>query len=727
MLCLASVSRAEEINKPIASEIEDAVFAAWLTAYSSKQPQLQALLQSAGHQRDVGYLNSLVLEPSPYLLRHAVNPVNWQVWKAGLTRAEKTNRLIFLSVGYSTCHWCHVMEKESFFDEELASLLNRHFVSIKVDRELSPQIDGYFSQLQALVKGSGGWPITAVLTPDGKPVWIDAYLPTDTLQQHLERLSSLWQKKPGRLQQVAKNLLAQTSELGARQTQEMPWQSDLPQRSFATWRNSMDQTFGGFSGAPKFPEENFLLLTLSQYQHFPDNALERQIKLTLDNLRYGGLRDHIHGGFYRYASDGAWLVPHFEKMLYNQALLISVFSRASRVFSSPEYLAVAEDILAFSDDFLRASEGGYYSAIDADYMGKEGRYYLFSNKELADVPPAVRNDFEWRESVEQGQNLALAKKGQEPSHSARAALAAIKLSQPLPHVDEKLLLGWNALMVNALADLYNASGKRIYLDEAIRLAEHIEQNFVRNGGFARAVYQGEFSGDAQFEDYSYLTQACLTLFQYTRESRWLSLAFKHYLNAQDSYVSLPGGLLHKDSELPSALAIFVENGRRLKAWGQPVREPWQQSRDKLRQLFAVESGRGFYAAMVLSDKQETLSRNRVFAQGHGGVSLQKMPNGLQLAFDIAPGWHINSHRPNQPSLIATEVYLNGRKLNGVEFPPGVEKKLGFDSRPLSLFEGRFSVTLPDPGAGQLVLKLQACSNELCLLPETLNFFLGASD
>lgn len=720
--CCSQLSAAEiGVKKPPNASISEQQFKDWHKKFENKSDVIAELLSSAGLELDSpSYLNGLVLEASPYLLRHAVNPINWMAWnKQAFVKAEQENKLIFLSIGYSTCHWCHVMEKESFVDLAVAQNLNTDFVSLKVDRELQPDIDAYFTDVLTTVKGSAGWPITAILTPSGEPIWIDSYVNKLQLIKITQRFATVWQQKPQRLLQVAKNISKQVDTLSLDANSN--WSSKVAKSNVEKILSNLDNKEGGLIGAPKFPSEALLLLTLESYQQTPTAKLQEQLYLWLDRLSSRGIRDHVHGGFHRYATDAIWQLPHYEKMLYNQALLIKVFAKAGYLLGNAEYINVAQDTLAFVERVMKSQQGGFYSAIDADYYKQEGRYYLFTKEEKAKFESQVINAFSWYQYKDKDLYAPYHKQPKN-MQQARDILLAARQTLPLPHIDKKVLLSWNALLVDALIELYLVTNDAQYKAKALSLVNMIEDKLVVNGELKRAYYLNEAGGEALFEDYVYLAQAYHSLFIATFDSAWQSKTRALLREITNKGLNPEVIRNSSDGELLSPSAIFFHLTQAYSFTDSKIAIASRKHKKALQNAYLRSPMTSYSSAGVLLGTWQAGSK-QIFAHGNGRLQLLLAPDKLaKLVITLRPGWHINSHNPNEQALIATELSIDGQKISDQYYPKPVERRLGFSNKPLSLFEEDIEVSF-EPNGSWLKVKLQACSDKVCLLPESYKFKL----
>ncbi len=481
--------------------------------------------------------NRLRFEKSPYLLQHAENPVDWYPWgEEAFETARRLDKPVFLSIGYSTCHWCHVMERESFETREAADAL-KDFVAVKVDREERPDLDAVYMEACQAMTGSGGWPLTILLTPDQKPFWAGTYLPLHSrwgnmgLIELLETVSQLWARERERLLKAGEDLaglLAERSEAG-------PQKPDNALLGAAVWqlRQTFDRDNGGFGGAPKFPTPHNLLFLLRQ----EDGGSEAMAERTLVQMARGGLFDQIGGGFSRYSTDERWLIPHFEKMLYDNALLAYVYAEAYQKLGREFFRTVALRTLEYVLRELRLPEGGFCCGQDADSDGEEGKYYLFTPKEVeAVLGERAGREFCRRYGVKIGGNFegkSVPNLLENPKYetawkeneSGLEKLRDYRFSREALHRDDKVLVSWNALAVCALAKAARTLGEERYLREAKQCLLFVEKNLVsRSGRLYRRWREGQPAFDGQLDDYAFLAWALLETYAADQDASHLEWA-----------------------------------------------------------------------------------------------------------------------------------------------------------------------------------------------------------
>jgi len=480
--------------------------------------------------------NHLGQEKSPYLLQHKDNPVWWHAWgEKAFEAAQKENKPIFLSIGYSTCHWCHVMEKESFENEEVAHLLNQHFISIKVDREEHPDVDKIYMDAVVAMSERGGWPMSVFLTPDLKPFFGGTYFPKLQFMQLLTQVDTVWKQNQTEIQKSVHELTEYLSQLSSQapDTQEK-LDNSIFLITLSQFENQFDATYGGFGGAPKFPPSMSLSLLLRiALRSGKKSALDMAHK-TLQSMARGGMYDHLGGGFARYSTDPQWLVPHFEKMLYDNANLAAVYLEAYQLTKKPLYLQVAQETLDYIVRDMTHPEGGFYSAEDADSEGLEGKFYVWTFDELKKI--LSETDFQLFQKVygisengnfEHGTNILNLQKDydwdiKEKLQGIHKKLFETREKRIHPHKDDKILTAWNGLMIGAFARAFQASQDKKYLIAAQRAAHFIHQNLYKKGELLRRFRDSEAKYSGHLEDYAYLIYGLLQLFESDFDGQWIS-------------------------------------------------------------------------------------------------------------------------------------------------------------------------------------------------------------
>jgi uncharacterized protein len=498
---------------------------------------------SATTSKTPTFTNRLIDTKSPYLLQHAHNPVDWYPWGTeALEKAKAENRPIFLSIGYSSCHWCHVMEHESFADPEVAKVINKYYVPIKVDREERPELDHiYMTAVQAMT-GSGGWPLTVLLTPDLKPFFGGTYFPPRErwgrkgLISILQSAADAWEKDPDRVRASAGEL---TTLLTNYVTKTEPTDSEQPaldaallDKTFAMIKRSFDAKEGGFGDAPKFPVPHRLSWLLRYGQRSGNSDATEMVSRTLRAMAAGGMYDQLGGGFHRYSTDSHWLVPHFEKMLYDQAGLAIAYTEANLVTDELLFEQIAREILDYTLTDLLNEGGGFYSAEDADSEGEEGTFYVWSHEEiLAALGPDRGGQFIAHFGIEPGGNwegkniLYRSEAGLTNRWVAeRQTLLALRAKRPRPFLDDKIITGWNGYLIEALAKAGSAFSEPRYLEAASKATDFIRTNLWHDGHLLRYYRGGVGSSMGYAEDYAFLGNGLLALYQATLEPDYLDWA-----------------------------------------------------------------------------------------------------------------------------------------------------------------------------------------------------------
>ncbi len=550
-----------------------------------------------GQKSDHKYTNDLIHETSPYLLQHAHNPVNWRPWSpSALEEAKKEDKLVLVSVGYSSCHWCHVMEEETFEDEEVAKLMNENFINIKVDREERPDVDHVYMTALQLIKGNGGWPLNVITLPNGKPIYGGTYHTKEQWSKVLSEVSKLYKDDPKKANEYADmvaqgiqevNIIQPVSDLGM-------LTPEVLKNSVDKWKDNWDLKWGGNKGSQKFMIPVNLDFLLDYAVLTEDRDAMDFVKTTLDRIAWGGVYDHIAGGFYRYSTDAQWKVPHFEKMLYDNAQLLSLYSKAYKVYGEPMYRKVVEETIAFLDREMKNQDGGYYAAIDADSEGEEGKFYVWKEEELRSVLGA---DFEifakyynikrsniWENDAYvlfrtsgddefiKEHDISLEEWAVYQERWQKKILTA-RNKRVRPNTDDKIITSWNALLINGFMDAYNVFKDAAYLEKAEGVFRFIEKNSLDKDQLIHTYKKGSKKSDGFLEDFSFLANASLKLYSTTMSPSYLDFAKKLNQIAQDKFADEESGMYSfnsndeliakiiktDDGVLPSPNAMMAEN------------------------------------------------------------------------------------------------------------------------------------------------------------------------
>jgi uncharacterized protein len=602
--------------------------------------------------------NRLAREKSPYLLQHASNPVDWHPWgEEAFEIARREDKPIFLSIGYSTCHWCHVMERESFEQEDVARILNEHFVPVKVDREERPDVDQIYMTVCQALTGSGGWPLTLLLTPDRQPFFAGTYFAPEArfgrpgLKEILYQVLSAWEQQRDRVAEAAERI---TREIQPQFAGSPGGALDVEtlRLAFEQLTSRYDESHGGFGVAPKFPTPHVLTFLLRYWLRVGAPRALEMVETTLQAMRRGGIFDHVGFGFHRYSTDREWLVPHFEKMLYDQALLMTAYVEAYQATGNPLYGAVAKEIAAYVLRDMTSPEGAFYSAEDADSEGEEGKFYVWRRSEIEAILGAeesalycrayrIEAEGNWRDEATgrvPGTNIpnldvdpaAVAKEvGIEPAELARRLEAArqklfeVRERRVRPHKDDKVLTSWNGLMIVALSKAAQAFDEPSYAKAAERALDFISSKLVREDGRLLARYRdGEAAHPGYLDDYAFLAWGLLELYEATFAARHLDAALRLVREMKRLFHDPRGG----------GYFFTGEDGEALLARAKEVYDGAAPSGNSVAALVLLRLGR------ITGDTALERSAEAVF-QGFSGTAARMPTAHAQLlgALDFALG------------------------------------------------------------------------------------------
>jgi len=502
------------------------------------------------------HTNTLIKENSPYLLQHAHNPVNWYPWNdETLELAKAENKLLIISVGYAACHWCHVMEEESFEDESVAEIMNAGYINIKVDREERPDVDQAYMNAIQLMTGRGGWPMNVVALPDGRPVWGGTYFRKDQWKSSLSQIADLYEKDPEKMHEYAAKL-----EEGLKQMQLIPESGASKEFSkedfnpiLKKWEQSFDNEYGGSRQAPKFIIPSNFQFLLRYSEQNKDSGLKKYVLHSLDKISYGGIYDPIDGGFSRYSVDVRWHVPHFEKMLYDNAQLVSLYSQAYSDTKNNWYGEVVKQSLQFVKENLTDPTGAFYSSLDADSLNSEGKLEegVFYSWEQSELKKLIKDDFElfsdyyninsfgkWEDEkyvlIRTQSDLEISQKHQIPEEELlqkkknwQEILKEYRNKRDKPRLDDKQITSWNALMLTGYLDAFKALNIPEYLETALKNANFILKNILQPDGSLHHTFKnGESRINGYLEDYAFIIAAFLNLYQVTLDKKWLETSKK---------------------------------------------------------------------------------------------------------------------------------------------------------------------------------------------------------
>ncbi len=545
--------------------------------------------ESSQGQDKPAHTNALINETSPYLLQHAHNPVNWFPWGTkALDKASQEKKLLIISVGYAACHWCHVMEEESFEDTTVSRLMNDHFVSIKVDREERPDVDDvYMTACQMISDKSCGWPLNAIALPDGKPVWAGTYFPKNEWLRILRYFIEVYQDEPEKLAEYAENVakgIQSTGMLPAGKPQNA-FTGDELERINQDFLSRVDMEKGGRRGAPKFPvSDNYrYLMQVSAEDGFPGAA--EAVRTTLNEMAKGGIYDHVGGGFARYSTDADWHIPHFEKMLYDNAQLVSLYAKAYKWSGEEGYLEIVRETVDFLEREMKSPEGAFYSSLDADSEGEEGKFYVWTKSEMKDILGTgieAQAFMEYYDILdggnwEHGKNVLrvqhpleeIAERYQIPPDKAiekfsemRTRLLKSRSERVRPALDDKILTAWNALMITGLIDAFGATQDEKYRDQAIKTGRFLKEHMIsKDGRVSRNFKDGKVTINGFLDDYAFTVESFINLYQATFDEGWLYLAKKLTDYTRTHFLDSISQMFYYTSDLdPALIARRMDTG-----------------------------------------------------------------------------------------------------------------------------------------------------------------------
>ncbi len=719
------------------------------------------------------YTNRLILELSPYLNQHAHNPVDWHSWgDEAFELARRLDKPVLVSIGYSSCHWCHVMEEESYDDLTIAQLLNEHFIAIKVDREINPDIDELYLLAVQIMGGSGGWPLHAFLTPEGKPFLGLVYAPREEFEMLLNEVQKAWKDRRNEIETIAGQVTERIQTFGAPSGVKFKLSRAQVSQFIAELMIAEGQNDEFSPPTPHFPLESELFLLLDAAIRHDDDMALQLAENRLTEMAMGGIRDHVGGGFHRYSVDNDWLVPHFEKMLYNQAHLARAYLQAYELTGRDLYRRVAEQTLNYVLRDMRSEVGVFWSATDADSEGKEGAFFIWTVAEIVatigDSAELVIDHYGVTENGNfEGANIlhleelpearaAAAGIGTEAYlHQLTAAVEQLRMVRDLrekPYLDDKVITAWNAMMITTLVHAGSTLMDDRYLNAAQVAAEFLWTHAwqAETEHLYRIFRNGQLSESGKLRDYAYLAQSLLTLYDATGEARWLdrgqslvdAMVRRFWDERHGGFFSVseadaPGLIARQkdrfDEALPSGNAVAASALSMLfRRTGQQV---YARLTEQLFQAFAAEivqapTSYGYTLKALEYHRGGAVGPLEYAASGHAKISLRAKNQkedrlSAMVEVALADGWHIQSNQPLADNLIATQISpaSDAWLLQSVHYPPAEEKTLSFQTEPLSVWSGTLQFPIEAQSIGEpdsplrLEIRLQACNDELCLLPE----------
>jgi uncharacterized protein YyaL (SSP411 family) len=670
--------------------------------------------------------NALITEKSPYLLQHAYNPVNWYSWgEEALKRAKDENKPIFLSIGFATCHWCHVMARESFENPQTAEILNEHFVCIKVDREERPDLDEIYMKAVQMMAGTGGWPLSVFLTPDLKPFYGGTYFPPEPLHglsafnDLLRTIADSWRTKREQLERSSEEVIRLVREIYQHKPPvgvEEALSADLLDNAYEQLVLQFDSTYGGFGAEvaawsvkkPKFPLPSYLSFLLRYHYRTQEDYALKMVTKTLQGMARGGIFDHLGGGFHRYSTDNRWLVPHFEKMLYDNALLARVYTETYQVARDSFFAQIAHRTLEWVLREMTDPEGGFYSAVDADSAGLEGAFYVWDPEEIKSVLGKEQGEALCRYygvtrqgNFERGKSVLYRAEAAEDFDEAtlqtsRQKLLEARSTRIRPATDDKIITGWNGLMISAFAVGYRVFRERRYLDAATSAARFIIGNLRDDGQLLRRYRDGEASIPGTLEDYAYLVAGLLDLYEASFESHWLREAlqltdamtelfwdeadggfFSNRADAAELAVAIKDAY---DGPIPSGNSVAAQNILRLAALTDDV-----ELKKRAETIFRV-----FRATLEQSPREHTqmLCAVAFSLSSPAQVVLASRDREEAQAFAAELGRHFLPHNVvafSQPGVTESELS---------ELTPLISGKVAIEGKPTVYICGNYTCNAP---------------------------------
>ncbi len=658
------------------------------------------------------YTNHLINESSPYLLQHAHNPVNWYPWgQEALDKAKKENKLIIISIGYAACHWCHVMEHESFEDITVAKFMNENFISIKIDREERPDIDQVYMNAVQLLTGSGGWPLNVIALPDERPIHGGTYFPKSQWLSMLKQVSEFVTKNPEKAEQQAKALTEgiRRSEVVNSIAQNSEFKIDDLNTIFSNWKNNIDFTNGGYNRAPKFPlPVGYQFLLHYNYLTKGKDALSA-VTTTLDKMAEGGIYDQVGGGFARYSTDAYWKVPHFEKMLYDNAQLVSLYASAYQLTKEPLYKHIVYETLDFVERELTSQEGSFYSSLDADSEGEEGKFYVWKKEELQkilgnDAPLIMdyynvtdkgnwenRNNILFRTSSDKkiAKNYKITEVELRKRISTAKKIMLEERSKKIrPALDDKILTSWNALMLKGYVDAYRVFVDQKFLDVALKNAAFILKNIkTPENRLERNFKNGKSSINGFLDDYAFTIDAFIVLYQATFDEKWLEEAKQLSAYTITHFYDNKSGMFYYTSDIdPDLIARKMEIADNVIPASNSV---------MAKNLFVL--GHYFYDDNYIHKSKKMLEN----------VKQDALKGGAFYAnWDILLAWFASE--PYEVAIVGKDFKSKLKEFDKY-YLPNVFFSGGKDEGKLSLLEGKF---IPEQTT------IYVCQNKTCKLPVT---------
>ncbi len=732
--------------------------------YEKKKGSYPIVTRHLTQDNEPEYINRLILQDSLYLLQHAHNPVDWWSWgDDAFTAAREADKPILLSIGYSTCHWCHVMERESFENIEIAEYINQNFIAIKVDREEHPDIDEvYLTAVQMLSGQAGGWPLTAILTPDALPFFGGTYFQPKQFLSLLKQVNDTWQQKRPAVLAQAERLKKALSSIN--QSASAAKAIDNTVITLAQKQIQQDLSTPSRSHVAAFPREPEILFLLHQALAKLETDPLTIAQKRLHTIAAGGIHDQLGGGFHRYSVDASWKVPHFEKMLYNQAQLARAYAETYKLSHNPQMRRVAEATFDFMLKDMMAPEGGFYAAMDAESDGQEGSYYLWRFDELsklldtADLELAKTafgisengnfSGFNVLQGINPETSAPLSNEVENQLNALKNTLSKTRKKRPHPRIDTKIITAWNGLSISALISGYQTLGHEKYRAAATKAAQRIwDSAYSNKQGLARTIPVDNTVVDGTLEDYAYFANALLDIHDLTNNSIWLERTQElTSLMIDRFHDEKTGGFFINNSQAPKGLIVSLVTARDnsivsgnsiaaqvlVKLFARTGKLEYQQLARSViaafsKQMFAnPQSLSGMLTAASLLNYGE-IGSTQYSGKGKVRIETSVINQKLIIKADIADGWHINSYRVLSDYLIPTTLKSSKghcSALKNIAFPDDKTVTLGFQKDELQVYEDQMIISAEiNPSSNCHIvaaeLNIQACSDKVCLSPETL--------
>lgn len=738
--------------------------------YAKKKGSYPLVTKHLDEQQTPLFINRLIKQDSLYLLQHAHNPVQWWSWgDDAFAAAREQDKPILLSIGYSTCHWCHVMARESFEDIEIANYINEHFIAIKVDREEHPDVDELYLTAVQMLSGQAGWPLTAILTPKGQPFFGGTYFSPSQFSNRLSKVNGAWLERREAVMEQAERLEMALNNINKSNKNANAINSDVINEAVAR----IQRSFANGEPGPGFPREPEILFLVNQATHSLSKETIATIEQRLKKLAASGLHDQVGGGFHRYTVGADLRIPHFEKMLYNQAQMGQAYFRAYRLSGNPQLQAIGESTFAYLLNDMQSPNGGFYAAMDAESEEKngqksEGAYYIWSYETLKtllnDRELALARDiFDASPQGNFNGSIVLQNKSLENINPYSQNYSATQIDAVLnklntarqerkpPSTDTKIITAWNSMAISALLSGYHANKNEGYRGAAIKAAQRLwDEAYTPKAGLARTIPNGKQRVPGTLEDYAYFANSLIDLYDLEGKQSWLDRAqqitqhmLKHFKDSNTGGFLISSNKAQKNLivSLVTARDDAISSGNSMAAqtlarlYRRTGNTDYRQAARDVISAFSTqllanpESLSGMLVAANLLNQSE-ITTTQYAAKSKVTLKTTLLNQQLKLNIDIEPGWHINASRVLDAHLIPTTLSAvpdHCSSLSKIHYPEGNIVSLGFQDDDLLVYEDSITITADLP-ANELEscavtaaqLRIQACSDEVCQSPETLD-------